>query len=96
MKEIVLKFFEITSAPFRDDKTGKISSTRLIMLSGAWWILYVWGTISLENKALAEPSESVLFMFIALLSAKVGQKWLEKLNPVNPDRNPGNTTTLTK
>lgn len=62
---------------FFEDEEGHLSSTRLAFLAWALGMLFVWGSISIQNGKLAEIDNTEIYILVTLMAGKVLQKNIE-------------------
>lgn len=80
------KFLELIQ-----DKTGKLSTSRLSFLLWSTGALIIWLYLTYHNRSMADVPEGVRWILGILVSNRVGQKYLDKNQPTVITNN--NTTT---
>lgn len=76
---------------FVQDKSGKLSTSRLSFLLWSTGALIIWIYLTYHNRAMADVPEGVRWILGLLIGNRVGQKYLDKNQPTVITNN--NTTT---
>lgn len=66
---------------FFQENNGQYSATRLAFLAWVFGVLVVWGTGSIQAKAMQEIPDSVAILVGVLMTGKVAQKVSEVSGP---------------
>lgn len=70
---------------FLKDNCGKMSATRLALLSWSFGILAMWLLTSWQNKKMQPIDNSIVALLGVFGTAKVSEKFAENKNPTPPN-----------